>query len=204
MMQKLYGTLAGVVLLLLTACRKEAPVTPPLPAAEATLIRNLVLINQTNVEKNKSYGPAAIKSLVTLEDGQLVLHVQTASDLPGIAGESVSLYIDGRHRGTNLAGGYTVGSTEPALRRIRYSYSVTETNSGTWGSITDSRNGVVFEGLLNITSHDNRRNLISGAYYVKARRLINDPTVQHSGGVIDPLNECDLSLSGTFSNLRLP
>ena len=62
----------------------------------------------------------------------------------------------------------------------------------------------MFEGKLTITAYDSKRKLISGDYEVKARNLINDPTVQSVGQPIDPVNQCDLTVSGSFKHVKLP
>jgi len=188
---------------LLTSCKKQMEEKVVLPSAEASLTRNLVFTNQINLEKNVSYGVSKIKPMASIEDGQLVLHFTTASNVPGTADESVSLYINASHVNSNLAKGYTFGTAEPALKRVYYTYSFTENATSTWGSITDSKLGVVFEGLLNITSYDVKNKLISGAFNVKARRLINDPTVKSIATPVDPVSQCDLTLTGTFSNVKL-
>lgn len=192
------------IVLLVSSCRKEKPAAVQLPSPEANLIRNLVFTNLTNVEKNVSYGTSVTRISTGVEDGNLVLHLEAGEVTPGKSVESVSLYINASHLGSGLAKGYTFGQTEPALKRIFYSYSFKESATSTWGSITDSKFGVVFEGLLNITSHDIKNKLISGSFLVKARRLLNDPTVKSIATPIDPANQCDLTLTGTFSNVKLP
>jgi hypothetical protein len=199
---KLTGIFAFFMLLLIS-CKKQKEEAVSLPSPEASLIRNLVFINQNNLEKNVSYGASKIKPMAAIEEGQLVLHFTTASDVPVTADESVSLYINASHLNSNLAKGYTFGTAEPALKRVYYTYSFTESTTSTWGSITDSKSGVVFEGLLNITSYDIKNKLISGSFNVKARRLINDPTVKSIATPVDPANQCDLTLTGTFSYVRL-
>jgi hypothetical protein len=191
-------------MLLVSSCRKEKPAAVSLPSPEANLIRNLVFTNLTNVEKNSSYGATVTKMSTGVEDGKLFLHLEAGETTPGRSAESVRLYINASHLAAGLAKGYTFGQTEPALKRIFYSYSFNESATSTWGSITDSGFGVVFEGLLNITSHDVKNKLISGSFQVKAKRLLNDPTVKSIAAPIDPANQCDLTLTGSFKNVKLP
>ena len=192
------------IMLLVSSCRKEKPAAVQLPSPEANLIRNLVFTNLTNVEKNISYGASVTKISSGVVEGNFFLHVEAGETTPGKSAESVRLYINASHLATGLAKGYTFGQAEPALKRVFYSYSFNESATATWGSITDSKFGVVFEGLLNITSHDVKNKLISGVFEVKARRLLNDPTVKSIAAPIDPANQCDLMLTGTFKNVKLP
>ncbi len=187
----------------LISCKKQKEAPLVLPAAEASLIRNLVFPNQSNTEKNVSYGTSDVKVATGTEDGQFYIRLAAESSVVGKASEYVTLYINASHIIPNLAKGYTFGSVEPALNRVYYTYLFNESATGTWGSATDSKTGVVFEGLLNITAHDSKNKLISGSFTVKARRLINDPTVKNLATPIDPANQCDLTLSGTFKNVRI-
>lgn len=188
----------------ISSCKKEKDVQSPAPAPEANLIRNLVFTNLTNVEKNISYGTSSVKITTGIENGNLFLYLNAGESTAGKSSESLTLYINESHLASGLAKGYTFGNNEPALKRIYYAYSFTELNNNTWGSITDSKLGVVFEGLLNITSHDTKNKLISGSFTVKARRLLNDPTVKSIAAPIDPANQCDLTLTGNFNNVKLP
>lgn len=198
----LVPTLASIMLVI-SSCKKSKQETVYIPPAEASVIRNLVFINQVNVEKNVSYGKSVVKTTAGVNEGDFFIRLYTEPTAPGTVSESVILYIDQSHLGSNLAKGYTFGTTEPALKRVFYSYSVNESPTSAWSSLIDSKTGLVFEGLLNITSYDAKNKLISGAYDVKARRLLNDPTVPTIAGPIDPVNQCDLKLTGYFTNVRI-
>lgn len=192
-----------VLAVFFTSCKKQNNDSLVIPPPEASLIRNLVFTNQFNTEKNVSYGTSKVKVNTGVEDGQFYIRFSAESNQVGTASEYVTLYINVSHLTSNLAKGYTFGSVEPALNRVYYTYFFNESATGTWGSATDSKTGVVFEGLLNITAHDPKNKLISGSFTVKARRLINDPTVRNLATPIDPVNQCDLSLAGNFKNVEI-
>lgn len=202
---KLFNVLCTfcVVAFFFISCKKQKEGPLVLPAAEASLNRNLVFINQSNTEKNVSYGTSKVKVNTGAEDGQFYMRFSAESNQVDAASEYVTLYINASHLTSNLAKSYTFGSVEPALNRVYYTYFFNESATGTWGSATDSKTGVVFEGSLNITAHDPKKKLISGSFTVKARRLINDPTVRNLAAPIDPANQCDLTLTGTFKNVQL-
>lgn len=193
--------LLGILSITITSCKKQTKETVTLPAAEGSFIRNLVFTNQVNVEKNAAYGKSVVKTAATVSDGHLQIRLYTTSNAAGAVSESVTLYIKQSHLVNNLAKGYTFGTIEPALDRIFYAYSFNESVTYTWSSLTDSETGVVFQGLLNITSYDAKNKLISGSFDVRAKRLITDPTKKQIAEPIDPLNQCDLFLTGTFSNV---
>ncbi|HEX4957933.1 MAG TPA: hypothetical protein VFV46_07125 [Lacibacter sp.] len=185
------------------SCKKQSNNVVMLPPAEASLIRNLVFTKQTNVEKNVSYGASQVKTTAGTDNGNFFIRLYTESNIPGTASESVVLYINESHLTSNLAKGYSFGTIEPALKRVYYTYTFHESGTSSWTSITDSGIGVVFQGVLNITSYDEKNKLVSGSYLLKARKLITDPTIKSIAEPIDPMNECDLTLTGDFSNIRI-
>lgn len=202
---KLFNVLCTfcVVAFFFISCKKQKEGPLVLPAAEASLNRNLVFINQSNAEKNVSYGTSKVKVNTGAEDGQFYIRLSDESNQIGAASEYITFYINASHLTSNLTKRYTFGSVDPALNRVYYTYFFNESTTGTWGGATDSKTGVVFEGSLNITEHDPKNKLISGSFTVKARRLINDPTVRNLAAPIDPANQCELTLTGTFKNVQL-
>lgn len=185
------------------SCKKQSNEIPLQPSAEASFIRNLVFSNQVNVEKSAVYGKSVVQTEAIVSEGNLAIRLYTTSNTPGAVSESVTLYIKQSHIGDNLAKGYTFGTVEPALNRIFYAYSVNESAIDSWASLTDSRTGIVFQGLLNITAYDTKSRRISGTFDVRAKRLIVDPTKKQVAEPIDPLNQCDLFLTGTFANVAV-
>ncbi|MFY7898549.1 MAG: hypothetical protein ACOVNY_00100 [Chitinophagaceae bacterium] len=185
------------------SCKKDNNIAISPEPIEASLIRNLVFVNQTNVEKNVSYGKAVVTATTGVDDSMFYIRLNTTNISVNTANEYITLYINQSNLQSTLAKGYTFGTAEPALKRIYYSYSFKESNTSSWSSNIDSKIGVVFEGLLNITNHNTQLKTIDGSFIIKAKRMNYDPTVNNIANPVDPLNTCDLIINGSFKNVRI-
>ena len=196
--------LALLCLIAATSCRKPVEEIPD-PVAESSLARTIVLSNQGNLVKEALYmNTAQLKVNAGVEAGQLFFFFDATPSADNSTGDALLLTINASHLETGLVNTFTFDQATATSLHARYVYAVRHSSGDAWSSITDSRFGVVFEGKLIVTAYDAKRKLISGLYEIKAKNLINDPTVRSVGAPIDPLNQCDLTVSGSFKHVKLP
>jgi hypothetical protein len=164
-----------------------------------------LLPNQGNLVKQALYvNSEQLKIRAGVEADQLFFFFDATPSVNNSTGDALLLSINASNLATGLVKTYTFDQTTAASMHARYVYLVRQLNGDSWSSITDSRTGVVFEGKLIITAYDSKRKLISGQYEIKARNLIDDPTIESVGRPIDPINQCDLMVSGSFKHVKLP
>jgi hypothetical protein len=203
-MNRVYLFIALLFLIAATSCRKPVEEMPD-PVPQTSLFRVIELPNQNNLLKQSAYvNTDLLKTTTGVQGDQLFFFFDASPEVNNSAGDALLLTINASNLETGLVKKYSFGLPEPASMHARYVYSFREGSGSTWSSFTDSRFGVVFEGELVITAYDAERKLISGHYEVKARNLINDPTVQSVGQPIDPLNQCNLTVSGSFKHVKMP
>lgn len=196
--------LALLCLIAASSCRKPVEEIPG-PVAESSLVRTIVLSNQGNLVKEALYmNTAQLKVNAGVEAGQLFFFFDATPSADNSTGDALLLTINASHLETGLVNTFTFDQATATSLHARYVYAVRNSSGDAWSSITDSRFGVVFEGKLIVTAYDAKRKLISGLYEIKAKNLINDPTVRSVGAPIDPLNQCDLTVSGSFKHVKLP
>ena len=195
--------LALLCIIAASSCRKPVEEIPD-PVTESSLSRVILLPNQGNFVKQALYiNTNLLKPSAGVEADQLFFFFDATPTVNNSAGDALLLTINAAHLETGLVKTYTFDQSSATAMHARYVYFVNQLNGSSWSGITDSRFGVVFEGKLTITAYDSKRKLISGDYEVKARNLINDPTVQSVGQPIDPVNQCDLTVSGSFKHVKL-
>lgn len=198
-------TLFFVLIWLIAAvsCRKPVEEIPD-PLTESSLSRVIVLPNQGNLIKQSLYiNSGKLKLRAGVENDQLFFFFDATPTVNNSTGDALLLTINASNLTTGLVKTYSFNQTSSAMH-ARYVYLSQQSTGDVWSSITDSRLGIVFEGNLTITAYDPKRKLISGQYEIKAKNLINDPTIQSVGQPIDPINQCDLTVSGSFKNVKLP
>ena len=186
-----------------TACEKN-PVSEkqPDPVTTSAFTRTIQYTNQ-GTTKEAAYDTAyKIENFAVVEEDHIVLAFIAAPKIPESAGDAIAFQIDARHL-TSLAKTYTFNDRENPITYGRYTYTYQRADGSIWGSISDTEMGVKFEGFLNIQKYDATRQLISGTYKAAIKGLINDPTKNSTASPIDPINLCDVTVTGTFTNLKL-
>jgi len=202
MMSRIYQFPLFLFLLLSAAsCKKPADSLPD-PAQEASLSRSLVFPNQGNLLKGVSYGSFSVMNNRAFEENGL-LYVFLDANASDKTGDAILLGIDASNLQTGPLKTYRFAGTPDLIKHGRYTFSNTRPNGSTWGSITDSKFGVLFEGELVITAYDAERRLVSGHFSVKVSDLINDPTRESIGEPIDPIHYCTLDVEGQFRHLKI-
>lgn len=190
-----------LLLLALGSCKKQAEMLPD-PPVEAAFSRKLTFPNQGNLVKDAQYQASSLTdSRAFLEEGLLYLYLDAQGQSK--AGDGILLAIDASNLQTGPLKTYRFTGSNSLIRHARYTYFFSRSDGSTWGSITDSRIGVIFEGELVITAYDATRKLVSGTFSIKAPDLINDPTRESVGQPIDPVYYCTLELSGQFRHLKI-
>lgn len=203
-MNRIILYLVLICLVAVSSCRKPVEAITD-PVAESSLSRVILLPNQGNFVKQALYiNTDQLKLRAGIEADQLFFFFDAAPSVNNSTGDALLLSINASNLATGLVKTYSFNQAAPTSLHVRYVYSSRQSSGDIWSSITDSRFGVVFEGELVITGYDSKRKLISGHYEIKAKNLINDPTVQSVGSPIDPINQCNLTLSGSFKNVKLP
>lgn len=193
-----------ICLIAAASCRKPLEEVPD-PLTESSLSRVILLPNQGNLVKQALYiNTEKLKLNAAVEGDQLFFFFDATPTVNNSTGDALLLTINASNLATGLVKTYSFGQASASSMHARYVYFVQQSNGDSWSSITDSRLGVVFEGNLTITAYDPKRKLISGQYEIKARNLINDPTIRSVGQPIDPINQCDLTVSGSFKHVKLP
>ena len=202
-MKKIHLT-SLILILALFSCKKN-PIQPePDPEPIGSLTRSLVFPNQGGLVKHAHYNEVSKpETIATKADGRLSIGIIITPKEINSAGEAIVLAIDESHLQNGLIKDYDYVNTSSRIVLTRYTYSYMENSGDIWGSFTDSQTGVQFEGVLHITGYDKYRKLIKGSYSIIAKGLINDPTKKGIAGPIDPLNQCDLTVSGTFTNVKI-
>jgi hypothetical protein len=188
----------------LTACNKP-PVEQTLPDPEpvSTFTRTVRYTNR-GTQSTAAYDAAfKIQNLATVENGQVQLAFLANPTVAGTSGDAVVFNINAVHLQTGLAATYAFQHPTRPVTLGRYTYTYHESDGSTWGSITDTKMGVHFEGTLIIDSYDPVRKLMSGTYQAVVKDLINDPLTRSIAAPIDPANLCDVTLTGTFNNVKL-
>ncbi|MEJ8844542.1 hypothetical protein WG954_19270 [Lacibacter sp. H375] len=203
-MNRIILFLVLICLVAVSSCRKPVEEITD-PVTESSLSRVILLPNQSNFVKQALYiNTDQLKLRAGIEADQLFFFFDAAPSVNNSTGDALLLSINASNLATGLVKTYSFNQAAPTSLHARYVYSSRQSSGDIWSSITDSRFGVVFEGELVITGYDSKRKLISGHYEIKAKNLINDPTVQSVGSPIDPINQCNLTLSGSFKYVKLP
>lgn len=185
----------------LFSCSKPVELKP-VPETQADLSRNLVFPNRGGEVKFTTYfGKDYIQAKAQLADGFLYITLDASPKLNNATGELIQFKIAESHLQSGLARTYNFTDPAAKIENCRYLYIKKENNGDLWMSINETLMGLIFEGHLKITSYDAARKLINGEFQIVVRNLITDPTIKSVGQSIDPLNRCDLSVTGGFQNL---
>ena len=201
---KIFQLTSLILMFALFSCKKN-PIQPePDPAPAGTLTRTLVFPNQGGLVKQAHYNEISNpETIATKADGRLSIGIIITPKAINTAGEAIVLAIDESHLQNGLIKDYDYINPLSRIVLTRHTYSYMENSGDIWGSFTDSQAGVQFEGVLHITGYDKGRKLLSGSYSIMAKGLINDPTIKGIAAPIDPVNQCDLTVSGTFTNIKI-
>ena len=202
-MKRLFSLLA--VALLFASCTKNTKETVADPAVEGAFTRTVVYTNQNNSQNRASYSGNAMVTTRAGFDGNAIfvgLHVMPIER--GTVGDGIFFKIDKSFLQQGLTGAYSVsGQTIPAVQSTRYIHMVEKPEGGFWSSINETNMGVQMEGTFNITSFDAKRQLLSGYFNVVIKDLISDPLNYNRVSTIDPANLNTVTITGTFSNVKL-
>ena len=201
---KIFQLTSLILMFALFSCKKN-PIQPePDPEPAGTLARTLVFPNQGGLVKQAHHNEISKpETIATKADGRLSIGIIITPKTINTAGEAIVLAIDESHLQNGLIKDYDYINPLSRIVLTRYTYSYMENSGDIWGSFTDSQAGVQFEGVLHITGYDKDRKLLSGSYSIMAKGLINDPTIKGIAGPIDPVNQCDLTVNGTFTNIKI-
>jgi len=201
---KIFQLTSLILTLALFSCKKNPIQLEPNLEPAGSLTRTLVFPNQGGLVKLAHYNEfSKPETIATKADGRLSIGIIITPKTINSAGDGIVLAIDESHLQNVLIKDYDYINPSSRIVLTRYTYSYMENSGDIWGSFTDSQTGVQFEGVLHITAYDKERKLLSGSYTVMAKGLINDPTIKGIAGPIDPVNQCDLTVSGTFTNLKI-
>ena len=190
---------------LLTSCSKKIKQTVADPKAEAAFTRTVVYPNQNNSENKVSYsGHALVTPRAGIEGDLLYVGMYVMPVSPGTSGDGIWFKLDKRFLAQGLQQTYSVdGQTTPALRDTRYTHMVEKQEGGFWSSIHETSMGLKMEGTLTIAAYDAARKLVSGAFTVVIRDLINDPLKYNGYAQVDPINKNTVTITGTFRHVKL-
>jgi hypothetical protein len=192
----------SVLTLGFTACEKRPPEQTLDPTPVAAFTRTISYTNRGTTNA-ASYDTSRIEALATIDNNDISLAFLASPRTPLTAGDAIAFQLDKTHLQA-LAKTYNLdGKTLPTILAVRYTYSYMK-EDGLWrGSISDSGMGLQFGGSLTIEKWDPFRKLLSGFYRVEIKNLINDPVQDRVAQPIDPNDLCDVTVTGTFSNVKV-
>lgn len=196
---RLLNLIALVAITGQVSCKKDV-ITQPAPPTTSFLSRTLIFPNQNGAVKLATYNKQ--ETWCGIEDGRLIFSLFYDPVMNKSGGDGLVLKIDANHLINGIVKSYYFGQGANSILFSRYTYTSKENDGSTWASIVATDFGSQFEGNLTITNYDAVRKLLSGSYNISANKLINDPTKKGNSS-IDPLDLCDLTISGSFSNLKI-
>lgn len=189
---------------LLSACEKKIERIIEDPAPEGTLIRTINYTNQNTVKTASYSGNLVVEAQAALEGNHILLGVFATPKVANTEGDGVAFKIDKVYLQQGLERTYNLDAqTAPAVVSARYNYMFQKAEGGFWSSIHETTTGLKMEGTLTITDYNAERKLISGAYNMIIKDLVNDPTQISNSNPIDPINLNTVTVNGTFTNLKL-
>jgi hypothetical protein len=172
------------------------------PITTSAFTRTIQYTNQGTIKEAVYDTTFPIENFATIEEDHIALAFIAAPKTPQSAGDAIAFQIDARHL-SSLAKTYTFNDRENPISFARYTYTYQRADGSIWSSISDTKMGIQFEGFLTIEKYDAVRQLMSGTYKAAIKGLINDPTKNNVSAPIDPINQCDVTITGTFTNLKL-
>lgn len=191
-----------IALTTIFSCSKSPAYFPPGPEAEMT--RSLLFPNQNGISKVAHYaGQNAPELKASLANDKLSILLMWLPEATNTAGEALAISISEDHLGTGLVKDYDYSGIAPGIVFTKYTYSYHSNNGNIWMNSIETGTGIRFEGVLHIQQHDKVNNTISGYYTILAKNILYDPTLENSGLPVDPLNQCNMELSGSFNNLEI-
>jgi hypothetical protein len=201
---KLFFSLFATALLF-ASCSKNPKETVTDPAAEAAFTRTVVYTNQNNLQITASYNNnQLLQTRANIDGNQLVVGLYVMPLQPGNTGDGIFFRIDKSFLQQGLQNTYAVGGqTTPAVQNTRYTFMVEKPEGGFWSSIHETGMGLQMQGSLTITEYNANRKLMSGTFNVVIKDLISDPLNYNRVSTIDPINLNTVTLSGTFTNVKL-
>jgi len=201
-MKRLFFLLSAVVLF--TACqKKEHPIIDP--AAEGAFTRTIVYPNQNNATHKASYsGNVTVNASARIENNLIYLGLVAMPPYNGSTGDGIYFTLHKSFLDKGLVGNYNLDAqTAPAATAVRYNHMWQKENGGFWASIHETSMGLKMEGTLNISAYNAERQLISGSFNLMIKDLISDPMRYDGPSHIDPLKQSNITLTGTFENVKL-
>jgi len=203
-----------VMTLGLTACDKDSKdlkeEVPPI-LVQATMTRTLdftilgtkndtTYTNKTRIKATARFGDDA--PLMGAEKNIFLLSIDAgpASGETG-AGDFVQFAIEPTKLSAGYVGTYRLDSqSDPLVKHIRYAYIKNSETGGYSASLAGTNMGNPMTGELIITHYDAVHNTLSGTYAI-AGKLYSDPVNYSRVTRLD--DECDLTVAGTFTNVKI-
>lgn len=198
----------------LTACNKDdqelKEEVPELPV-EATMTRTLDF-TLLGTEKDTTYAnKEKIKATARFGDDAIIwgaeknVFLVTVDAGPGATtdgeGDFVQFVIDPAKLKADYTGTYQFDlQADLPVKQIHYAYVRNKVSGAYSARMAGTNWGNALTGELKITHYDAARNTISGTYKI-AGKLYFDPTDDSRVSRLD--DECDLNVSGTFSNVKI-
>ncbi|AYA37870.1 hypothetical protein D3Y59_12950 [Hymenobacter oligotrophus] len=183
--------LPAAALLTATSCSKDSVKPKPDPAVELGMQRSFHF-TADNTHRDTTFASGAMESLAARTSQEMYLCFG-----PAAGADYINLKLDPRQMPSNFVGTYSLDSNTGAVYS-RYLYRRI-TPSGYSASILSS-DAHPTTGTLTISHYDAERKLISGSYTAQFTGVY-DPTSTSTNHT--QLRRCNLSLSGTFENVKL-
>ncbi len=202
-MKRLYSLLAIVVLF--AACKKNNKETIVDSPAAGEFTRTIVYTNQNNSTLKASYsGNGIVEASARIEGNLMYVGLTAMPKANGTTGDGVWFTLDKTFLQQGLAGNYNLDAqTAPAVTSARYNHMWQKENGGFWASIHETSMGLKMEGILNISSYNAERKLISGYFNLVIKDLISDPMRYDGPSTIDPQKLNTVTVTGTFDNVKI-
>lgn len=190
--------------LLFTACEKNTPTEVADPAAEGTLTRTIDYTRLGSTNTASYSGNHLIETQALIDGNEIILGLFATPKVANTMGDGVAFKIDKSYLQQGLAGTYHLDAqTAPAVLSARYNHMWQKENGGFWSSIHETSMGLQIEGTLTITTYQADRKLLSGSFNMVIKDLVSDPMRYDGPSTIDPMKLSTVTLTGTFSNLKL-
>ena len=196
--------LAAITALLFSSCDKQVCVEPtPDPEPASAFTRTIMYTNRGTVNEAAYDAAFKMEARAVVENNELLVAFIAGGKTPGSVGDAIAFRLQPSSGPSNPVKTYRFNAPADAIRYARYTHTQHDADGSIRGSITDSEMGVRFEGFLKVESYDAARKLISGTYQAEIKGLISDPLKSRTSGPIDPMDQCDVTISGSFRNVKV-
>lgn len=201
-MKLFYFLLAST--LLFTACSKKTKTEIIDPAPEAAFTRTINYTQLNSIYTASYSGNNLLEAKALLDGNEILLGLFATPKVNGTTGDGVAFKISKSFLQGGLTGTYHLDAqTAPAVLSARYNHMWQKENGGFWSSIHETSMGLQIEGTLTIATYNADRKLLSGSFQMVIRDLISDPMRYDGPSTIDPMKLSTVTLTGTFTNLKL-